>query len=118
MSMRPERTGTSRELERLATLPRGDDELRVGLDEFVSPEGKVSRYVSVRLWFVDGEGAWRPTRKGITVRRAELAEVRDALDRAIDAIDERPPTDTRRERAQDAQRRPLGGPEPGSEDTW
>lgn len=87
---RPRDGGQSREVERLATLPRnkGREEVRISLDEFTPASGDPpSLYVSIRLWYRhDESGEWRPTQKGITVRRAELPKASDALQRAGELV--------------------------------
>lgn len=83
--------GQARELRRFAAItrtrkgPRGTvhqgEELRVSLDAFEADDGRSHEYVSVRLWAtVDGE--LRPTKKGVTIRRQELAPVLLALGEA------------------------------------
>jgi hypothetical protein len=79
--------GQSKELVRLAAMPRrgkgkGDDELRVTLDEYTPENGRPSQYVSIRVWWVGREGDWLPGKQGITVRRNELRQVIEALERA------------------------------------
>ncbi len=67
---------------RLATFRRhGAEELRVSLNEF---EG--SRYVGLRVWFRDDDGAWWPTRKGLSIRFRELVGTIRALQRGIDLL--------------------------------
>lgn len=71
------RAGPSEETgKRLATLPRNDgaEEVRISLDEFNG-----HKYISLRLWFTDDRGNWWPTKKGVTIRPRELAEVLKAL---------------------------------------
>ncbi|MBN1605499.1 MAG: transcriptional coactivator p15/PC4 family protein [Polyangiaceae bacterium] len=97
--------GTSREIKRLATIARGEtDELRVSWDEFTPDRGQPSRYLSLRV-FYEKDGQWLPTRKGVTVRRGELAEVRAALGRVLDGLarqgDAQPETAPKREPAQE-----------------
>ena len=78
-------SGTSRELERLVTLDRrgGDEQLRVSVDEYHPSQGQPTRYVSMRLWFRDADNNWRPTRRGITIRGGEVADVDRALQQAV-----------------------------------
>lgn len=63
----------------LVSLVRGDDLLRA---TWTTYEGHP--FLSLRLWTPakTGEGYW-PTRRGVTIRRHELRDIRDALDRAI-----------------------------------
>jgi Transcriptional Coactivator p15 (PC4) len=68
--------------ERLATIPRGPtEELRVSLDEFNGHP-----FVSVRLWVLGSDGQHWPTKKGLSIRIRELAEVATALMRARDLV--------------------------------
>jgi|SRR5690606_7596979 len=81
-------SGESRELVRLVAIPRGKDdteELRISLDEFEPDNGRPSKYVSARIWYLTGE-EWRPTKKGVTVRARELDAVIVALTKARDAM--------------------------------
>lgn len=69
--------------ERLATLARGDSEVRITWDEF---EGKP--YLSVRLWTKDTNGNWWPSKTGITIRRHELADFADGFALALDRAEQ------------------------------
>ncbi len=75
--------GQSRELVRLATIERkpGEEEFRVSVDEFTPDDGEPKQYVSLRLWFRSDSGEFRPSKTGITVRRAEMRAVYAALTR-------------------------------------
>jgi hypothetical protein len=84
--------GQSRELVRLAAMPRrgkgkGDDEFRITVDEYTPDNGRPSQYVSLRVWWVGREGEWLPGKAGITIRRGELANVIAALQRAERILD-------------------------------
>lgn len=69
----------------LAACRRGDaEELRVTREVFVTAEGEHRPFVSVRVWRLDGR-AWRPTRRGVSVRMSELAAVAGALGLAREA---------------------------------
>lgn len=70
----PEEIGTN-----LVSLVRGNDILRA---TWTTYEGHP--YLSLRIWTPakDGPGYW-PTRRGISIRRHELADIRAALDAAI-----------------------------------
>lgn len=74
---RAESAGESRELHRLATLTRnhGAEELRISVDEFVPNDGQSSKYISLRVWFKNQDGEFRPSKKGLTVKRHEVVEV-------------------------------------------
>jgi hypothetical protein len=65
-------SGQSKEIVRLATMPRR------GRGE----NGKPSQYVSARIWWLGREQEWLPGRQGLTVRRGELRQVIEALERA------------------------------------
>jgi hypothetical protein len=80
--------GSSREVKRLATIPRnqGREELRVSWDEFTPDRGEPSRYLSLRLWWKDDAGELHPGKKGITVRRGELETVHAALGKVLDGL--------------------------------
>lgn len=71
--------GHSRELARLATIPRGSrgEEFRVSVDEYAPADAAPSQYVSARIWYPI-EGEMRPG-KGTTIRRGELRQVIEAL---------------------------------------
>lgn len=79
----------SRELARLATLPRsqGKEEIRWSWDEFVASDGRVSKYVSARKWVLGTDGQWHPTRSGLTVRVGELDQVLAGLGKVAAARD-------------------------------
>ena len=76
--------GQSRELARLATIERkpGEEEFRASVDEFTPDDGgEPKQYLSLRLWFRDQSGEFRPSKTGITVRRSEMREIYAALTR-------------------------------------
>lgn len=77
-----------------------DAELRVCLDKF---EGHA--YLSLRVWQEDADGAWWPTKRGVSVRLSEAHAVAMALLSALDqARTERPATAA----CATARRRPTG----------
>lgn len=90
-----ERGGSSRELVRLATIPRsnGDEEIRISVDEYDTGDGRPpAQYVSERLWYRDrATRKFRPTTKGLTKRRGELARFIAALTRAEQILTGREP---------------------------
>jgi len=62
----------------IAEWPRSDTErLAVTIGDY---QGK--RFASVRIFYRDHEGAWRPSTKGTSVRRRELRGVIEALEQA------------------------------------
>src|SRR5688572_6608757 len=92
----------SRELLRLVTLPRGNDErpeqLCISLDEFEADDGNRHRYVSARVWFKGKDGAERPSPKAVTGRRREIAEVAAAPGKAAELVDDEDPAGANRVR--------------------
>ncbi|MBV8611466.1 MAG: hypothetical protein JO034_28985 [Singulisphaera sp.] len=93
---------------RLLTLPRGqDEELRLSLDAY---EGHP--FLNVRIWTRDADGrGWWPSKRGVTFKLRELADVAEALAEALDLMAEHqdgrpalPPTGPppRRDRARPA----------------
>lgn len=64
----------------LAALPRGDAaDLRAEWSEY-----KGHRFFSLRQWNRSADGSWRPDgKRGLTVKKRELAAVAEALNRAI-----------------------------------
>lgn len=87
-------SGTSREIRTLLVVdrsrtghrgaPRPKEELRVTLDAFETDRGKVYPYVNLRMW-CELEGEMRPTKKGVTVRLHEIADVVRALSSASES---------------------------------
>lgn len=55
------------------------ERLRVALKEF-----KGKQYVDARVWYGTSDGAWLPTKRGVTLRLGELGALRDALAEAIE----------------------------------
>jgi hypothetical protein len=55
----------------------GRETIRVELDEF---EGR--QLVAARIWYTDGEGDLKPTRKGLTIAIRHLPAIREALEEA------------------------------------
>ena len=70
---------------RLLTLPRGqDEELRLSLDAY---EGHP--FLNVRIWTRDTDGrGWWPSKRGVTLKLRELADVAEALAEALDRMAE------------------------------
>ncbi len=67
---------------RLATFPRSEvEELRV---ELATYKGKP--FVQARIWFRSNEGAWHPTKRGVTFRVRELADAAGAFMQAADEL--------------------------------
>lgn len=64
----------------LATFERrGDERLAVSWREYGG-----THFLDVRLQFKAADGTWRPTKKGITVKVAEIFGVHDALEKACE----------------------------------
>jgi hypothetical protein len=90
----------SRTIKALATIERknGEEQLRVNLDELVDDRGGVHSYVSARVWY-QLNNEWKPTKKGISIRRTEIRDFGLALRAALDAMnagDKPSPAPTRR----------------------
>ena len=70
---------------RLLTLPRGqDEELRLSLDAY---EGRP--FLNVRIWTRDADRrGWWPSKRGVTFKLRELADVAEALAEALDLMAE------------------------------
>ena len=77
---------------RLLTLPRGqDEELRLSLDAY---EGRP--FLNVRIWTRDTDGrGWWPSKRGVTFKLRELADVAEALAEALDLRAEHRPAGRR-----------------------
>lgn len=62
----------------LATFPRTDrTEVRLTLSQF-----KGRQLIDLRLYFVNTEGEWLPSRKGCAIQPAELPDLLTALEAA------------------------------------
>ena len=80
----PAAGGPPRDLgHRLLTLSRGhDEELRLSLDAY---EGRP--FLNVRIWTRDADGrGWWPSKRGVTFKLRELADVAEALATALDLM--------------------------------
>jgi hypothetical protein len=69
--------------EIMLAIPRGDEELRVTFTEATAGDGKPVAWHSIRVFWKDASGEWRPGKQGITIRGKELRAVADALKRAL-----------------------------------
>lgn len=67
--------------ERVTRRTGGPEELRVSVEIY---EG--NPYVSIRVFYRDRDGVYRPTRRGVSVRVRELAAVTAALAEAHDLL--------------------------------
>ncbi len=66
----------------IADFEKGEDVVRVSLSEF-----KGRQYVNVRIYYMNEEGEWRPTRKGITLSPDMMRDVHKAVGEALDALE-------------------------------
>jgi hypothetical protein len=63
-----------------AKFPRtATEEIRAGIKEF-----RGRRYIDFRTYYMDKEGEWKPTKKGITLPTEFMPELRQAVN-AIEA---------------------------------
>ena len=67
----------------MATIPRGNDEMRVTFTRATTGEGKEVAWHSIRVFWRNDAGEWRPGKQGITIRGGEMRVVVDALTKAI-----------------------------------
>jgi hypothetical protein len=63
----------------VAELPVGKDRIRVGIQPFQG-----NQYAYVRRFFLDGDGEWRATRKGINLRTELIDDLIALVDRMIE----------------------------------
>ena len=91
--------------QRLATFPRdrGATELRINLDRFEGHE-----YLSLRIWSRDRDGSFWPTKRGVSVRIHELADLVAALRRLERTLEARTPRQDRPAAGRGAHQ-PTGG---------
>lgn len=76
----------------LVAIPRGEEELRVTHVEGRTGAGKDVAWHSLRVFWRDDSGTWRPGKQGITIRGAELKAVAEALVKAAAGGMRRGPT--------------------------
>jgi hypothetical protein len=67
----------------MAAIPRGDEELRVTFTMARTGDGKDVAWHSLRIFYKNDNGDWRPGKAGVTIRGRELRPVVEALIRAI-----------------------------------
>lgn len=67
----------------ITELEKGEDIVRVSLTEF-----RGRQYIDVRLFYMDGEGNWKPTKKGITLSPEMMRTVREAVDQALESLED------------------------------
>lgn len=51
------------------------EEVRAGIKEF-----KGRRYIDLRIYYMDDQGEWKPTRKGISLATDFMPELKNAVD--------------------------------------
>ena len=51
------------------------EEVRAGIKEF-----KGRRYIDLRIYYMDDQGEWKPTRKGISLATDFMPELKTAVD--------------------------------------
>ena len=66
----------------MAAIPRGDEELRVTFTRARTGNGKEVAWHSIRVFWKNDQGEWKPGKQGITIRARELHGVTVALLRA------------------------------------
>ena len=66
----------------VADFEKGEDIVRVSLSEF-----KGRQYVNVRIYYMNDEGEWKPTRKGITLSPEMMRDVHGAVGEALAALE-------------------------------
>lgn len=69
----------------LVEMPRGDEMLRVTYTEARTAEGKDVSWHSLRVFWRNDAGEWRPGQKGLTIRSRELGPIANALSKAANA---------------------------------
>lgn len=59
----------------VATFKRNPtEEVRAGVKEF-----KGRRYIDLRIYYMDDQGEWKPTRKGISLATDFMPELKEAV---------------------------------------
>ncbi|MFO8072903.1 MAG: transcriptional coactivator p15/PC4 family protein [Polyangia bacterium] len=51
------------------------EEVRAGIKEF-----KGRTYIDIRIYYMDDQGDWKPTRKGVSLATDFMPELRNAVD--------------------------------------
>ena len=69
----------------MAEVPRGPELLRVMFTKARTPDGKDVAWHSIRLYYKNDAGEWRPGKVGITVRGGELHAVAAAFAKATNS---------------------------------
>jgi len=79
----------------LVAIPRGDEQLRLVHTEGRTGQGKDVAWHSLRVFWCDGAGVWRPGKARVTIRAGEL-KVRidevlplEAVNEAFDRLQDR-----------------------------
>ena len=66
----------------MVAIPRGDEELRVTFTRARTARGETAWH-SLRVFYRNDSGDWRPGKQGVTIRGGELRAVAAALLRAV-----------------------------------
>lgn len=68
----------------VATFKRNPtEEVRAGIKEF-----KGRRYIDLRIYYMDDQGEWKPTRKGISLATDFMPELKAAVERLEKELEE------------------------------
>jgi hypothetical protein len=51
------------------------EEVRAGIKEF-----KGRKYIDIRIYYIDDQGEWKPTRKGISLATDFMPELKEAVE--------------------------------------
>ncbi|MBN2802918.1 MAG: transcriptional coactivator p15/PC4 family protein [Deltaproteobacteria bacterium] len=66
---------SEQEEENAVKIPRNQTEqVRVGVKEF-----KGKSYIDIRIYYMDDQGDWKPTKKGVSLSTEYIAELKDAV---------------------------------------
>jgi len=69
--------------EVMCAVPRGDEMLRVTFTRARTAQGRDVAWHSIRVFWKNDQGEWKPGKQGITVRGGELKAVAEALSKAV-----------------------------------
>ena len=61
--------------DKVVKIPRNQTEqVRVGVKEF-----KGKSYIDIRIYYMDDQGDWKPTKKGVSLSTEYIEELKDAV---------------------------------------
>ena len=61
--------------DKIVKIPRNQTEqVRVGVKEF-----KGKSYIDIRIYYMDDQGEWKPTKKGVSLSTEYITELKDAV---------------------------------------